>query len=132
MQTSCGSSLPIGESRRLEKGEPALVQGRAPRWSPDGKWIACTSTRPAPNPTEATKRAIWIISADGEQAYQLTGFALDPLHVAWSPDQKLLACGGSDSGLSVLELPEYFHAASQCARAQSSRDKSNFRDHDLL
>jgi Tol biopolymer transport system component len=103
---------PDGESRRLEKGEPALVQGRAPRWSPDGKWIACTSTRPATNPTEATPKAIWIISADGEQAYQLTECDLDPLHVAWSPDQKLLACGGSDSCLSVLELPEYFQAAS--------------------
>jgi len=100
-----------GNSRRLEKGEPALVQGRAPRWSPDGNWIACTSTRPSTNPTEATPRAIWIISADGEQAYQLTDFALNPLHVAWSPDQKLLACGGNACGLTVVELPEFFHAA---------------------
>jgi Tol biopolymer transport system component len=98
-------------TRRLEKGEPALVQGRAPRWSPDGKWIACTSTRPAANPTEATPRAIWIVRADGEQAYQMTDRALNPLHVAWSPDQQLLACGGGDCGLTILELPERFHAA---------------------
>ena len=100
-----------GDSRRLEKGEPALVQGRAPRWSPDGKWVACTSTRPATNPTEDTPRAIWIVRADGEQAYQLTDHALNPQHVAWSPDQKLLACGGSDTGLTLLELPEHFRAA---------------------
>ena len=34
------------DSRRLEKGEPALVQGRAPRCSPDGNWVACTSHSP--------------------------------------------------------------------------------------
>jgi dipeptidyl aminopeptidase/acylaminoacyl peptidase len=100
-----------GDSRRLEKGEPALVQGRAPRWSPDGKWIACTSTRPATNPTEDTPRAVWIVAADGEQAYQLTDCALDALHVAWSPNQKLLACGGSNFGLTILELPECFQGA---------------------
>ena len=101
-----------GNSSRLEKGEPDLVQGRSPRWSPDGKWIACTSTRPSPNPTEATRKAIWIIRADGEQAFRITDFALNPLNVAWSPDQRLLACGGGDCGLTVLELPDYFHAES--------------------
>ena len=100
-----------GDSRRLEKGEPALVQGRAPRWSPDGKWIACTSTRPATNPTEDTPRAVWIVASDGEQAYQLTDRTLNALHVAWSPDQKLLACCGSNFGLTILELPERFQGA---------------------
>src|SRR4029077_18853232 len=96
------------KSQRLEQGEPALAQGRAPRWSPDGKWIACTSTRPAPNPDENTPRAVWIISADGLQAYQLTDHSMNPLHVAWSPDQKRLACGGIGCGLALLDLPERF------------------------
>src|SRR5262249_51636479 len=82
---------PNGKPRRLEQIEPALAQGRAPRWSPDGKWIACTSTRPAPKPDETTPRAVWIISSDGTEAHRLTDHSMNPLHVAWSPDQKRLA-----------------------------------------
>jgi Tol biopolymer transport system component len=98
-----------GSPRRLENGEPAFAQGRAPRWSPDGKWIACTSTRPAPKPDETTPRAVWIISADGREAHQLTDHSMNPLHVAWSPDQKKLACGGAGCGLAIVDLPERFH-----------------------
>jgi Tol biopolymer transport system component len=102
---------PNSKPRRLEQGEPTLAQGRAPRWSPDGKWIACTSTRPAPNPDENTPRAVWIISADGSEAHRLTDHSMNPLHVAWSPDQKRLVCGGFGCALALLELPERFHAA---------------------
>lgn len=102
---------PNAKPRRLEQAEPAHAQGRGPRWSPDGKWIACTSTRPSPNPIETTPKAIWIISADGDQAYRLTDHAFNPLHVAWSPDQKRLACGGFGCGLAVLDLPERFQSA---------------------
>lgn len=98
-----------GRSRRLEAGEAYLVQGRAPRWSPDGKWIACTSTRPRPDPDEATSRAVWIISADGNNAYRLTDYSLSPLQVTWSPDQTRLYCGGGGCALIALELPEQFH-----------------------
>jgi len=101
---------PDGRPARLEQGEPALVQGRAPRWSPDGSWIACTSTRPAPQPDETTRRAIWIVSADGQEAHRLTDHSLNFLHVAWSPDQKRLACGGVGCALALIDLPEYFHA----------------------
>ncbi|HXH42124.1 MAG TPA: hypothetical protein VNN08_26100, partial [Thermoanaerobaculia bacterium] len=102
---------PHGKPRRLEPGEPWLAQGRAPRWSGDGKWIACTSTRPAPNPNENTPRAVWIISADGRDSHRLTDHSMNPLHVAWSPDQKRIACGGFGCGLALLDLPERFHAA---------------------
>jgi Tol biopolymer transport system component len=99
-----------GKPRRLEQKEPPLAQGRAPRWSPDGKWIACTSTRPAPKPDETTPKAVWIISADGNEAHRLTDHSMNPLHVAWSPDQRRLACGGFGCGLALLDLPERFHA----------------------
>jgi len=102
---------PNSKPRRLEpNGDPALAQGRAPRWSPDGKWIACTSTRPAPNPNENTPKAVWIIRADGREAYRVTDHSMNPLHVAWSPDQKRLACGGFGCGLALVTLPERFHA----------------------
>lgn len=101
---------PSGKPRRVEQSEPALAQGRAPRWSPDGKWIACTSTRPAPKPNETTPKSVWIISADGREAHRLTDQSMNPLHVAWSPDQKRLACGGIGCGLALLDVPERFHA----------------------
>ena len=113
---------PKVKPRRLEQAEPALAQGRAPRWSPDGKWIACTSTRPSPNPIETTPKAIWIISADGDQAYRLTDHTFDPLHVAWSPDQKRLACGGFGCGLGVLDLPERFQSTSPACRNDELRE----------
>ncbi|HEV7923164.1 MAG TPA: hypothetical protein VGR02_20470 [Thermoanaerobaculia bacterium] len=99
---------PKSRPRRLEDGDPVLMQGRAPRWSPDGKWIACTSTRPTPRPTESTRKAVWIISADGREADRLTDHDLDPLQVGWSPDQKRLVCGGFDCPLALLDLPERF------------------------
>jgi Tol biopolymer transport system component len=102
---------PNAKPRRLEPDkEPALAQGRAPRWSPDGKWIAFTSTRPAPHPDENTPKAVWIISAAGTETHQLTDHSMNPLHVAWSPDQKRLACGGFGCGLALIDLPERFHA----------------------
>jgi Tol biopolymer transport system component len=100
---------PNCKPRRVEQNEPAFAQGRAPRWSPDGKWIACTSTRPAPEPDENTPKAVWIVSADGREAHRLTDHSMNPLHVAWSPDQKRLACGGFGCGLALLDLPELFH-----------------------
>ncbi len=112
---------PNGKPRRLEQGEPALVQGRAPRWSPDGKWMACTSTRPEANPIETTPKAIWIISADGNEAYRLTDHAFNPHHVSWSPDQKRLVCGGG-CGLGLLDLPEHFQSTSPANRKEEVRD----------
>lgn len=115
---------PHAKPRRLEQAEPAFAQGRGPRWSPDGKWIACTSTRPSPNPIETTPKAIWIISADGDQAYRLTDRAFNPLHVAWSPDQKRLACGGFGCGLAVLDLPERFQSTSPACRKDELREET--------
>jgi Tol biopolymer transport system component len=109
------------KARRLETGEPSQSQGRAPRWSPDGKWIACTSTRPAPNPDESTLRAVWIISAEGREAHQLTDHSINPLHVAWSPDQKRLALGGTGCGLWLLDLPERFQPEKSTAATESGR-----------
>jgi Tol biopolymer transport system component len=107
---------PNSKPRRLERSQPELAQGRAPRWSPDGRWIACTSTRPAPDPNENTPKAVWIINADGKEAHRLTDHSMNHLHVAWSPDQRRLACGGFGCGLALLDLPELFHPPKNATR----------------
>lgn len=72
------SSDPL-RSRPMEAGQP---DARAPRISPDGKWIAFLSTRPRPKGWEQTPRApvyseptvdIWLIPVDGDVAIPLAG-----------------------------------------------------------
>lgn len=113
---------PGSPPRRLELGPPEQVQARAPRWSPDGRWIACTSTRPAIEPDESTPKAIWLIRADGSEAHQLTDRTLNPLHVDWSPQQDQLVCGGDGCPLTLLELPPEFRKA-VAPQAESMRER---------
>jgi hypothetical protein len=60
------------------------------------------------------------VSSDGGAAYRLTDHAFDPLHVAWSPDQKRLACGGVGCGLGLLDLPSLFHRGGEACRDEST------------
>lgn len=94
---------------RLEPGTPASAyQGRGPGWSPDGRWIAFVSTRPAVSPAKDTPKAVWVVSARGGEARPLSDTAMNPAQVAWSPDQTRLAFGGFEHGLGVIEVPERY------------------------
>jgi hypothetical protein len=100
---------PPQPARRLEPGEPATAhQGRSPSWSPDGRWIAFVSTRPAPLPGEDTPKALWIAAASGEQAWQITDTAFNPGQVEWSRDQARIVLGSFTHGIGVLEVPAPF------------------------
>ena len=57
------------------------VRDATPAWSPDGKWIAFSSSRPG-------HKGIWIISADGRHPHPL---GIDGGEPAWSPDGTQLA-----------------------------------------
>ncbi len=50
-----------------------------PKWSPDGKWIAFTSTR-------SGKSNVWLIAATGGEAEQLTDVKSGVNGLSWSPD----------------------------------------------
>ena len=55
-----------------------------PAWSPDGKWIAFTSTR-------SGKSNVWLIAASGGEAEQITDVKSGVTGLSWSPDGKTIA-----------------------------------------
>jgi len=59
----------------------------APRWSPDGKYLAFTSSRPG----KARGNKVWLLDRTGGEAQQLTEVKGRLQSYEWSPDGKRLA-----------------------------------------
>jgi dipeptidyl aminopeptidase/acylaminoacyl peptidase len=59
----------------------------APRWSPDGKYLSFTSSRPG----KAKGNQVWLLDRSGGEAYQLTETKGRLQGYEWSPDSKRLA-----------------------------------------
>lgn len=62
-----------------------------PKWSPDGQWIAFTSSR------KDNRSNIYLISASGGEAEMITDLKSSVSSLEWSPDGKWLAFTMSDS-----------------------------------
>ena len=60
-----------------------------PQWSPEGKWIAFTSSR-------SGKNNVWLIRADGGEAEQLTDVKSGVSGFQWSPDGAWVAFAMAD------------------------------------
>ncbi len=58
----------------------------APRWSPDGKYLAFTSSRPG----KAKGDQVWVLDRRGGEARQLTDVKENLEDYRWSPDSKQL------------------------------------------
>lgn len=58
-----------------------------PRWSPDGKYLSFTSSRPG----KAKGNQIWLLPRGGGEAFQLTDVKGRLQSYEWSPDSKRLA-----------------------------------------
>ncbi len=65
----------------------------APRWSPDGKYLAFTSSRPG----TAKGNQVWLLDRSGGEAVQLTDTKGKLQSYEWSPDSKRLALVIGDS-----------------------------------
>src|SRR5215831_10224158 len=59
----------------------------SPRWSPDGKYLSFTSSRPGP--TKGNQ--VWLLDRGGGEAFQLTDVKGRLQSYEWSPDAKRLA-----------------------------------------
>ena len=59
----------------------------SPRWSPDGRYLSFTSSRPGP----AKGNQVWLLDRNGGEAAQLTDLKGRLQSYEWSPDSKRLA-----------------------------------------
>jgi TolB protein len=70
---------------------PHKAFDEAPRWSPDGKWIAFASTRDK-------NQDIWLITPEGKDLKRLTSDTGPDNAPAWSPDSKKIAFTSGRAG----------------------------------
>ena len=83
-----------GETHALTTAEKSSTN---PEWTPDGKWIAFLSDRPGQIAgTAEGKRQLYVISADGGEAQQVTKVESDVSDFEWAPDSKRIAFSMSD------------------------------------
>src|SRR5258708_7597258 len=78
-----------GESHTLTSAKKSSTNAA---WSPDGKWIAFLSDRPGQiTGTPEGKKQLYVISADGGEAQQLTKTENDIGAFEWAPDSRRIA-----------------------------------------
>ena len=85
--------LPSGRRTRLTRG----TGDRAPRWSPDGRWLAFLRADDGPG-------QVWLLPVGGGEPYALTALPLGVSELDWSPDGTRLA-------VTAPELPDGHEAS---------------------
>ena len=76
------AGVETGRTRQMTRGKKSAG---APKWSPDGQWLAFTSDR------EGGKNQVFVIPAEGGEALQLTKSETGAGSFDWSPDGKKIA-----------------------------------------
>ena len=90
-----------GESHALTSAKKSSTNAA---WSSDGKWIAFLSDRPGQiKDTPEGKKQLYVISADGGEAQQLTKTENDVNDFDWAPDSKRIAFSMTDPDPKTLK-----------------------------
>ena len=95
------AEVATGESHALTSAKKSSTNAG---WSPDGKWIAFLSDRPGQiTGTPDGKKQLYVISADGGEAQQLTKVENDVNALEWAPDSKRIAFSMTDPEPKMLK-----------------------------
>src|SRR5216684_2727856 len=93
--------IATGESHALTSAKKSSTNAA---WSPDGKWIAFLSDRPGQiTGTPEGKKQLYVISADGGEAQQITKAENDVNVFDWAPDSKRIAFSMTDPDPKTLK-----------------------------
>ncbi len=87
------------------------VSSSAPRWSPDGKSVAFTSSRPTPGDDASSRSQLYLLRLDGGEPRRVTGLPNGVSGCEFSPDGGKLAClsrtGPSDRKAPSSDVRHY-------------------------
>ncbi|HTT33982.1 MAG TPA: S9 family peptidase [Methylomirabilota bacterium] len=90
-----------GESHALTTAKKSSTDAE---WSPDGRWIAFLSDRPAQIPgTPEGKKQVYVISVEGGEAQQLIKVENEVSDFEWAPDSKHIAFSMTDPETKAMK-----------------------------
>jgi Tol biopolymer transport system component len=88
-------SLQTGQTRELTNSP----QDYLPQFSPDGKWVAFSRS------LSANGSELFVVSADGGQARQLTADGTSIAGLAWTPDSRDVVFMSTRKGIGIWRVP---------------------------